>query len=72
MTVDEFRAKLRYRIEHPKCKRCGKEFYIPQPPQELYESWGIFAWTAFVKQYAKHHVGMNWKTSTEISYVESV
>lgn len=55
MTVDEFRAKLRYRIEHPKCKRCGKEFYIPQPPQELFESWGIFAWTAFVKQYAKHH-----------------
>lgn len=41
MTVDEFRAKLRYRIEHPKCKRCGKEFYIPQPPQELFESWGI-------------------------------
>lgn len=55
MTIAEFCAKVRYNIEHPKCKRCGKELYIPVPPQELQESWGIFAWTAFVKQYAKHH-----------------
>lgn len=55
MKASEFLARLEYRIEHPKCKRCGKELYIPKPPKELQESWGIFAWTAFVKQYAKHH-----------------
>lgn len=55
MTVAEFCARLKYQIEHPKCKRCGKELYIPEPPEELRESWGIFAWTAFVKQYVKHH-----------------
>lgn len=55
MNVAELRARLKYNIEHPKCKRCGKELYISEPPQELQESWGIYAWTAFVKQYAKHH-----------------
>lgn len=55
MTVKEFSDRLRYAIEHPKCKRCGKELYIPKPPKEKQQEWGIFAWTAFVKQYAKHH-----------------
>lgn len=55
MTVTEFRALLQYSIEHPKCKRCAKKLYIPKPSDELQKSWGIFAWTAFVKQYAKHH-----------------
>lgn len=50
-----FRNRLQYNLEHPKCKRCGKEIYLPKPPQALYESWGIMAWTAFVKQYIKHH-----------------
>jgi hypothetical protein len=55
MNIIELRKKLRYDIEHPKCKRCGKELHIPQPPKEKQQAWGIFAWTAFVKQYAKHH-----------------
>lgn len=55
MNITELRQKLRYEIEHPKCKRCGKELHIPMPPEELQKQWGIFAWTAFVKQYAKHH-----------------
>lgn len=55
MNLIELRKKLRYDIEHPKCKRCGKELHIPEPPKEIQQSWGIFAWTAFVKQYAKHH-----------------
>lgn len=55
MNIIELRKKLRYDIEHPKCKRCGKELHIPQPPKEIQQAWGIFAWTAFVKQYAKHH-----------------
>lgn len=55
MDFGKLREKLKYDIEHPKCKRCGKELYIPQPPKELYEKWGIMFWTAFVKQYAKHH-----------------
>jgi len=55
MDITEFRNKQRYDIEHPKCKRCGKELYIPEPPKELQKQWGIFSWTAFVKQYAKHH-----------------
>ena len=49
------RSQLRYKLEHPVCNRCGKEIYIPRPPKELYESWGIMCWTAFVKQYIKHH-----------------
>lgn len=55
MNITELRQKLRYDREHPKCKRCGKEIYIPVPPEELQKQWGIFAWTAFVKQYIKHH-----------------
>lgn len=55
MNITELRNKLRYDIEHPKCKRCGKELYIPRPPEDTQKSWGIFGWTAFVKQYAKHH-----------------
>lgn len=55
MDFNKLRERLRYEIEHPKCKRCGKELYIPKPPKEVYEKWGIMAWTAFVKQYAKHH-----------------
>lgn len=55
MALADFLARLKYDIEHPKCKRCGKELYIPEAPVKLQESWGIFAWTAFVKQYAKHH-----------------
>lgn len=51
----KLREKLKYQIEHPKCKRCGKELYIPKPPTEVHEGWGIMAWTAFVKQYAKHN-----------------
>lgn len=55
MKIYKYLARLKYAIEHPKCKRCGKELYIPQPPEKLQKAWGIFAWTAFVKQYAKHH-----------------
>ena len=55
MSIIELRKKLRYDIEHPKCKRCGKELYLPEPPKEMQQDWGIFAWTAFVKQYVKHH-----------------
>lgn len=43
------RERLQYKLEHHKCKRCGRELYIPKPPQKEYESWGIVAWTAFVK-----------------------
>lgn len=55
MNIKEMRERLQYKLEHHKCKRCGRELYIPKPPQKEYESWGIMAWTAFVKQYAKHH-----------------
>ena len=55
MNVPDFLARLKYNVEHPKCKRCGKGLYIPEPSQLLRESWGIFSWAAFVKQYAKHH-----------------
>lgn len=55
MDLGLLRDRLRYNLEHPKCQRCGKEIYIPRPPKELYESWGIMSWTAFVKQYIKHH-----------------
>lgn len=55
MNFYELSAKLKYKIEHPKCKRCGKVLYIPEPPKEEYEKWGVFSWTAFVKQYVKHH-----------------
>lgn len=55
MDFGKLREKLKYDIEHPKCKRCGKELYIPKPPTEVYEGWGIMSWTAFVKQHAKHH-----------------
>lgn len=55
MKASEFLARLKYSIEHPRCKRCSKELYIPKPPEELQESWGIFTWSAFVKQYAKHY-----------------
>lgn len=53
--IIDYKKKLRYAIEHPKCKRCGKEIYLPEPPKDLQESWGIMAWTAFVKQYIKHN-----------------
>lgn len=55
MTIEEMRRKLRYHVEHPRCKRCGREMYVPEPPKHLQEQWGIFSWTAFVKQYVKHH-----------------
>lgn len=53
MNFEELRKSIKQKIEHPSCKRCGKQFYLPQPPKQLYESWGIMAWTAFVKQFAK-------------------
>lgn len=54
MKINDLRNLIKERLEHPSCKRCGKQFYLPQPPKELYESWGIFSWTAFIKQFAKH------------------
>lgn len=53
--INTRKQKLVYDIEHPRCKRCGKELYIPKPPKNLFESWGIMAWTTFVKQYIKHN-----------------
>lgn len=53
MDFEELKKSIKHSIEHPSCKRCGKQFYLPQPTRHLYESWGIMAWTAFVKQFAK-------------------
>lgn len=47
MNIIELRKKLRYDIEHPKCKRCGKELHIPQPPKEIQQAWGIFCMDGF-------------------------
>nr|DAI66506.1 MAG TPA: Protein of unknown function (DUF2688) [Caudoviricetes sp.] len=55
MDFNTLMKDIKYDIEHPKCKRCGKELYIPRPQKHIYEKWGIMAWTAFVKQYAKHN-----------------
>ena len=55
MNIIECKKNLDYKVEHPRCKRCEKEIYLPRPPKELFESWGIMAWTAFIKQYIKHN-----------------
>lgn len=42
MNIMELREKLKYDLEHPKCKRCGKELYLPMPPKELIQNGELF------------------------------
>lgn len=66
MNITELRQKLRYEIEHPKCKRCGKELHIPMPPEELQKQWGILRGRLLSSNMQSIMVGMNLTISTRI------
>lgn len=66
MNIIELRKKLRYDIEHPKCKRCGKELHIPQPPKEIQQAWGILHGRLLSNNMLNIMVGMSLITSIKI------
>lgn len=53
MTLQDLLKRTTYNIEHPKCKRCGKEVYIPKMPKLEIEKMSCFSWACFIWAYLK-------------------
>lgn len=66
MTAAEFRQRLKYAIEHPKCKRCGKELYIPEPPKNCRKNGAYSHGRLSSSNTPSITVGMNLKILTKI------
>lgn len=56
MTLQDLLKRATYNIEHIRCKRCGKEVYIPEMPKQEMEKMHCFSWTCFIWTYLKWHL----------------